>query len=224
MLSYSQALSVALLSWAAYVACQAPAPGTELIHSIPKAASNFYQDLRAADVSCELRLLDVLGWQQAYNPTGYSISTQLPANLTADSWRSLGCLQSLTNLTLTGSTPNLPDAWGDNSSFPRLQSLTLATSGLAGSLPISWHQPAAFPNLKALNLSFTQLSGTLPASWAQPNAFPALLELDLSATAIHGTVLTFCQTCSAWQNSQTAQLLFANGPFWLCKNCWRVQI
>lgn len=196
MLSYSQALRIALLSWVAYIACQAPAPSTDLQNSIrtavpPEAATTLHPDPLAPNISCELEVLNTLGWLKEYNPSGYSINTQLPANLTAESWQSLGCLQSLTNLTLTGSMPNLPDAWGNSNSFPRLQSLTLAASGLAGSLPVSWHQPTAFSNLRTLNLSFTQLSGTLPASWAQPHAFPALLELDLSATALHGTMLTF---------------------------------
>ena len=197
MLSYTQVLSIALFSWAGYIACQALAPSTDLPQSVsssdilPEVALSPYPLPRAAESSCELRLLDALGWQQAYNPSGYSISTEAPANLTVDSWQSLGCLQSLTNLTLTGSMPDLPDAWGANSSFPRLQSITLATSDLAGSLP-SWHQPTAFPNLKILNLSFTQLSGTLPASWAQANAFPVLERLDLSATAIQGNASTTC--------------------------------
>lgn len=197
MLSYRQALSIALLSYAVHVVCQALPSATDLqnskiTRSLQEAASSPQPDPADATVSCELRLLDVLGWQQAYNPSGYSISTKLPSNLSAESWQSLGCLQALTNLTLTGSMPNLPDAWGNSSSFPRLQSMTLATSSLAGSLPVSWDQPSAFPNLKTLNLSFTQLSGTLPASWAQPNAFPALLELDISATALNGTVSTLC--------------------------------
>ena len=209
MLSYRQPLSIALFFWAACIACQASIPSTDLQRSrstriLQKAASSPHFDPVAATHSCELRLLDVLGWQSAYNPAGYSISTQVPANLSAQSWESLGCLQSLTNLTLTGSMPHLPHAWGDSTSFPSLQSLTLAASGLAGSLPVSWHQPAAFPNLKTLNLSFTQLTGTLPASWAQPNAFPALLELDLSATALNGIVLACCLTCFPFQNSPAA--------------------
>lgn len=198
MLSYTQVLSIALLSWAAYIVCQAPAPSANLPQNVsssdtlPEVALSPYQLPRAGELSCELRLLNDLGWQQAYNPSGYSINTKAPANLTVDSWQSLGCLQSLANLTLTGSMPDLPDAWGASSSFPRLQSLTLATSGLAGSLPVSWHQPTAFLNLKILNFSFTQLSGTLPTSWAQADAFPALKELDLSATAIQGNALTVC--------------------------------
>lgn len=152
-------------------------------------------DPTISNASCELHLLDVLGWQPAYNPSGYSISTTTPANLTAESWQALGCLHSLTSLALTGSMPNLPDAWAANGSFPRLQSLTLSASNLEGNLPASWGQPAAFPDLQTLNVSFTQVSGTLPASWAQPEAFPKLLELDLSATDIHGTVRAFCSTC-----------------------------
>lgn len=210
MLSYTQVLSIALLSWAGYVACQAPAPNTDLPQDLnsrdilPEVALSPYRVPRASEASCELQLLNDLGWQQAYNPSGYSINAQAPANLAVDSWQSLGCLQSLTNLTLTGSMPDLPDAWGANSSFPRLQSLTLATSGLAGSLPVSWYQPTAFPNLKILNLSFTQLSGTLPASWAQADAFPALEGLDLSATSIQGNVSCVCKVAAS-QNRQPSQ-------------------
>ena len=186
---------MASLSWVASVACQAPALSLDTPHSVSTSLPLGAGTTSHLNASCELQLLHVLGWQQAYNPSGYSISTKAPANLTVESWLSLRCLHSLTSLTLTGSVPSLPDAWATSTSFPVLRSLTLSASGLAGSLPASWSQPTAFQQLKTLNLSFTQLSGTLPASWAQPEAFPKLLELDLSATAIHGNQLLFCSAC-----------------------------
>ena len=187
------ACSCAVLFWIASSALQALAQGPALSQgnssSTPQTVSPSSQpDPSAAEPSCEQHLLGLLGWQSAYDPAGYVISTDLPGNLTADSWSSLGCLRSLTHLTLTGSIPDLPDAWATNGSFPVLQSLNFAASNIAGSLPDSWGQLNAFQKLQALNLSFTHLSGTLPATWAQPEAFPALTELDLSATSINGRI------------------------------------
>ena len=48
-----------------------------------------------AEGSCELDVLTALGWQQAYNPGGYSIQAELPINCTLDTWQSLGCVYSL---------------------------------------------------------------------------------------------------------------------------------
>ena len=193
------ALSLAILLCTASSVLQALgqvlASSQEDSSSIPKTASPTLQSVpSAAESSCERHLLELLGWQYAYDPAGYSVSTDLPTNLTADSWKSLGCLKSLTHLTLRGSIPDLPDAWATNGSFPALQSLNFAGSDLAGTLPDSWSQPNAFQKLQAVNVSFSHLSGTLPATWAQPDAFPALAELDLSTTAIHGeNINVYCK-------------------------------
>lgn len=135
---------------------------------------------------CELSTLQTLGWRQVYNPSGYSIDTKLPANCSLDTWQSLGCLQSLTNLTLTGSLPGLPDAWAHDGSFPALQILNFSLSGLTGSLPDSWAQASAFPALQTMNFSVTSLTGTLPTSWAESSAFPNLTALYLQQTNITG--------------------------------------
>ena len=126
----------------------------------------------ASAEDCELSTLQTLGWQQAYNPSGYSIDTNLPSNCSLDTWQSLGCLQSLTNLTLTGSLLSLPDSWARDGSFPALQTLNFSLSGLTGSLPDSWAQASAFPALQTMNFSVTSLTGTLPTSWA--GAAPSL--------------------------------------------------
>ena len=138
---------------------------------------------------CEHKVLQLLGWQQAYNPNGYSINAELPPNCSLQTWQSLGCLKSLTNLTLTGSLFNLPDAWATNGSFLTLQAVNLSTAQLGGPLPDTWGQGAAFPQLRLLKLSTTELSGTLPAAWAQTGAFSQLVELHLDATNISGIVL-----------------------------------
>ncbi len=152
---------------------------------------------------CEHKVLQLLGWEEAYNPNGYSINAELPPNCSLQTWQSLGCLKSLTNLTLTGSLFNLPDAWATNGSFPTLQAVNFSTAQLRGPLPDTWAQNAAFPQLRLLNLSETELSGTLPAAWAQTGAFSQLVELHLGATIIQGIVL-LCTTCYS-----TLQLLWA---------------
>ncbi len=114
--------------------------------------------------SCELQVLQLLGWQQAYNASGYFIETELPSNCSVSTWGALGCLQSLVSLTLTGKMPDLPDSWAVNGSFPALQVMNLSGppgNPLAGSLPSSWAAPVAFPELQILNLSDSQVSGTL---------------------------------------------------------------
>ena len=138
---------------------------------------------------CEHQILESLGWQSFYNSTGYSISTTLPSNLSLETWQSLRCLQSLTNLTLTGNIPNLPDTWASNGSFPVLQSINFSTAVLTSTLPSSWSSQAAFPQLRTLNFSATQLSGSLPESWAAPDALPMLTELYLHQTDITGNAL-----------------------------------
>jgi len=77
---------------------------------------------------CEHKVLQLLGWQQAYNPSGYSINAELPSNCSLQTWQSLNCLKSLTNLTLTGSLFNLPDAWATNGSFPALHAVNFSTA------------------------------------------------------------------------------------------------
>ncbi len=75
----------------------------------------------AAAPDCELNVLARLGQRQAYNASGYTMDTELPANFTTDAWQSLGCLGSLTSINLTGSLPDLPDSWAENGNFKMLQ-------------------------------------------------------------------------------------------------------
>ena len=158
----------------------------------PEAAPLSELQPNASAGDCELSTLQKLGWQQAYNPSGYSIDTKLPSNCSLDTWQSLGCLQSLTNLTLTGSLPGLPNSWAENGSFSALQILNFSLSGLTGSLPDSWAQSSAFPALQTMNFSVTSLTGTLPTSWAENSAFPNLTALYLQQTNITGHSLCLC--------------------------------
>ena len=131
-------------------------------------------------------MLQLLGWQHFYNPAGYTISTVLPANSTIETWHALGCLASLTNLTLTGSLPDLPNDWAVNGSFPALLLLNLSWAQLAGTLPELWSQSEAWPQLVNLDLSNTSVGGSLPVSWGQPGAFRKLSYLGLAHTEITG--------------------------------------
>ena len=138
----------------------------------------------AADLNREQFILDQLGGQQAYSQQGYPLNTTWPHDSSLDTWQSLGCLTSVTNLTLRGSVPPLPASWANNGSFPFLQSLDLSQAQLQGTLPDGWGSPKAFPKLRTLNLTNTQLSGSLPATWGSSGAFPALVDLQLGATSI----------------------------------------
>lgn len=129
--------------------------------------------------ACEQNVLNALGWQQAYNPRGYSINAELSTKVSLDAWESLGCLTSLTNLTLGGTMPSLPDSWAANGSFPALRSMNFSSANLVGSLPASWGKPGAFPELLNMNFSSTQLFGRLPGAWGNPQAFSKLQELHL---------------------------------------------
>ncbi len=140
----------------------------------------------ASEPDCEHKVLQLLGWEHAYNPSGHSINAELPSNCSLQTWQSLRCLNSLRNLSLTGSLFNLPDAWATNGSFPTLQAVNFSTAQLRGPLPDTWGQGAAFWQLRLLNLSQIDLSGTLPAAWAQTGAFSQLEELQLDATPISG--------------------------------------
>ncbi|KAL3130220.1 hypothetical protein ABBQ38_008519 [Trebouxia sp. C0009 RCD-2024] len=146
--------------------------------------------LTVALPTCELSMLTLLGQQQFYNASGYSITTELPDNLAPEAWQSLGCLKSVTNLTLTGSLPGLPDSWADSGCFPALQFMNLSNCQLTGSLPASWASPTAFPQLQVMNFSVTPLSGILPDAWAQNGSFAALAELRLTETNISGNCRT----------------------------------
>ncbi|KAL3162737.1 hypothetical protein ABBQ38_008558 [Trebouxia sp. C0009 RCD-2024] len=53
--------------------------------------------LTVALPTCELSMLTLLGQQEFYNASGYSITTELPDNLAPEAWQSLGCLKSVTN-------------------------------------------------------------------------------------------------------------------------------
>jgi len=128
---------------------------------------------------CEQDVLGLLGWQQMYDPDGYTIHAALPLNCSTETWQALGCLKSLVNLTLIGQLPHLPDSWAGNGSFPALQTMNFSSSSVAGLLPSIWAVGTVFPELTVLNLSSTQLSGTLPTEWGQSHGFPKLVKLDL---------------------------------------------
>lgn len=136
---------------------------------------------------CELGILARLGQNQAYNTSGYTINTELPANFTLDAWRLLGCLSSLTSITLNGSLPDLPDSWVENGNFNMLQVMNFSSSGLAGTLPASWASPTAFPQLQIMNFSATSLSGTLPVAWGEAESWSNLIELHLAQINISGS-------------------------------------
>ena len=61
-----------------------------------------------------------LGEQDIYSSTGYSLNIVWQPDYDVY-WNSLGCLDSLVSLNITGTLPNLPAAWAENSSFPLLQ-------------------------------------------------------------------------------------------------------
>jgi len=144
---------------------------------------------------CEHNTLRLLGWQQAYSPHGYTIDTQLPSNCSLATWQALGCLKTLTNLSLTGSLPDLLDAWGANDSFPALQAMNFSSASLAGTLPSSWGLDMAFPQLQTMDFSMTQLSGPLPSTWGQRGAFKQLKVLHLSQVNIAGENVCLACTC-----------------------------
>lgn len=141
---------------------------------------------------CELHVLTALGWQQAYNPEGYAIEADLPANCTSETWKSLGCLQSITGLHLTGILYGLPDDWASNGSFSQLRVLNITLANLVGSLPPSWAQPTAFPELVTLHFNFTQLTGSLPEVWAHGGGFQKLESLTIANDNIAGQQNTAC--------------------------------
>ena len=99
-------------------------------------------------LTCELEVMNQLGWQHLYSPRGYSVNASLPSNCSSHIWQSLGCLTALTNLTLTGSLPSLPDSWAANNSFSSLQALDLSQAQLNGTLPAGWGSASSFPRLR----------------------------------------------------------------------------
>lgn len=145
----------------------------------------------------ELDLLTTLGWQHVYDPSGYSINASLPDNCSLFTWLSLGSLHTVTNLTLNGNLPDLPDSWASNGSFPSLLAMNFSETDLGGSLPSSWSSSSAFPQLSTLSFNATHLSGTLSDAWGQPGSFSKLTELYLDHTNITGaTQLTILHCLS----------------------------
>ena len=165
----------------------------------------------AAD--CEHNTLRLLGWQQAYSPRGYTINTQLCSSCSTATWQALGCLKTLTNLTLTGSLPDLPDAWGANDSFPALQAMHFSFASLAGTLPSSWGLDMALPQLQTMDFSMTQLSGQLPSTWGQRGALQQLKALHLSQVNIAGEDVPLARLFSS--HSSTLH------PYRLHKHAWQ---
>ena len=149
----------------------------------------------------ELQLLSQLGWQDVYDPSGYSIDGTLPSNCSLSTWGSLGGLHSLVNLTLTGNLPDLPDSWADDDAFPALQSIVFATANLTGNLPAIWGQGPAFTALKVLNLSATQLSGSPPADHckADLHELAQLINTSRMLTCTHDWACTRVHaSCTSW--------------------------
>ncbi|KAL3156712.1 hypothetical protein ABBQ38_000986 [Trebouxia sp. C0009 RCD-2024] len=151
--------------------------------------------LIVAPPACELSMLTLLGQQDFYNASGYNITTELPDNFAPEAWQSLGCLKSVTSLSLTGSLPGLPDSWADSGCFPALQLLNL--SGILpnaawdynnSTLPLSWSSAEAFPALAVLVLESLTLSGSLPAEFGSLTAFQQLETLYISDCGFTGTL------------------------------------
>ena len=145
------------------IACQAAASEGNTSDAVIATASPqeapAQQDATAQ--ASELSLLSLLGWQDAFDPDGYSIKAELPANCTSTTWQALGLLHSLVNLTLTSNLPDLPSSWGHDNSFTALQSMTLVSANLTGTLPDSWAERTAFPCLRQLRLAQTNISGQI---------------------------------------------------------------
>ena len=167
-----------LLLYLGSISCEPP---TAAVRS-PARPAAFAPSVQAI----ELDLLNTLGWQHMYDPSGYSIDASLPSNCSLATWASLGSLHKVTNLTLNGNLPDLPDSWASNGSFPSLLAMNFSVTDLGGSLPSSWSSSSAFPHLSTLSFNATQLSGTLPEAWGQPGSFPKLTELYLDHTDITG--------------------------------------
>ena len=181
--------------------CQGHAfpPEAELSPKITSAQTLPAPGPSLSNPSCELGVLERLGQQQAYNADGYALQIDwLPQY--ADAWQDFGCLMSWRNLSLTGSVPQLPDAWAANGSLPSLQIVNLTKSGYAGTLPSSWAASGSIPNLTYLDLTYTQLSGTLPPEWGNPGAFCNLNTLLLNNTNLSGTCLLL-QVGHSFQNN-----------------------
>ena len=122
-----------------------------------------------APPDCELSILARLGQNQGYNVSGYTINAELPTNFTSDTRQSLGCLCSLTSITLNGSLPDLPNSWADNGNFKMLQVMNFSDSGVAGTLPASWTTPTAFPPAPnhefQYHLAVWHPTGSMGSSW-----------------------------------------------------------
>ncbi len=160
------------------------------VSSAPSSAPNIAlqpnSDVYGGSQTCEQSALSQLGIKSWVNgSTGYTLNiTWGPQHDTL--WPSLGCLQAVTGLQLSGSMPQLPDAWASNGSFPLLQTLSISSLGLSGTLPSSWGQNGAFPSLQTLYLFNTSLAGTLPTAWASEGSFANLMQLNLQYNFITG--------------------------------------
>lgn len=154
--------------------------------SAPNIALQPNSDVYGGSQTCEQSALSQLGIKSWVNgSTGYTLNiTWGPQHDTL--WPSLGCLQAVTGLQLSGSMPQLPDAWASNGSFPLLQTLSISSLGLSGTLPSSWGQNGAFPSLQTLYLFNTSLAGTLPTAWASEGSFANLMQLNLQYNFITG--------------------------------------
>jgi hypothetical protein len=81
---------------------------------------------------------------------------------------------------------SLPVDWGLDTTFPKLQNLTLSFNpSLGGTLPEAWGSDgSSFQVLSKLEINNCNVSGTLPAAWA--TTLPALKDINVSTNSLTG--------------------------------------
>ncbi|PRW61504.1 Serine threonine- kinase CTR1 [Chlorella sorokiniana] len=83
----------------------------------------------------------------------------------------------------------LPDGWGQNGTFPKLETVYLENNDFTGTLPPQWGTPRAFPRLAWLSVADSKrLYGTVPEAWAGNGSLPSIKRIDLYGTAVCGSV------------------------------------
>ena len=105
-------------------------------------------------------------------------------------------MQRLTNLYLNNNafTGGLPEAWGNNKSFPSLVNANLVSG------PKRLFRFRLFITPTCITLTSFQaanhLSGSLPASWFTGTPFPSLLLLSLASNNLRGSFPPVSSDCS----------------------------
>ncbi len=102
-------------------------------------------------------------------------------------WGADGSFQKLEVLeafdnNLTGSLPE------GLALLPALQQLSLSNNSLSGSIPGVWGTPGSFPQLRGMFLIGNHLTGSLKADWVAPGSFPKLEVLQLTSNRFSGTL------------------------------------